>query len=109
MATVPTPVFARRTSSVGVLACWPGRGPPVTSWQELRNEARDDGLARRAELGLLLLLQQGIAELEQVRTGQHGQGVDGEPGRPRQVDVARLVRGAGLRGRAHPRTYRVGK
>ena len=48
---------------------------------------------RRSELGLLLLLQHRIGELEQVRTGQHGQGVDGEPGRPRQVDVARRQAG----------------
>ena len=48
---------------------------------------------RRAELGLLLLLQQGVGELEQVRTGQHGQGIDGKPGRPRQVDVTRRQAG----------------
>jgi hypothetical protein len=33
----------------------------------------------RARTALLLLLQQGIGELEQVGPGQHGQGVDGEP------------------------------
>jgi formate/nitrite transporter FocA (FNT family) len=60
----------------------------VTSIRLLQVPHRVAEERAEASLGLLLLLQPGVAELEQVRARQDHQGVDREARRPREVDEA---------------------
>src|SRR5690242_20733426 len=100
MATVPTPGSAWRTSSVRIVTCWPGRAP-VTSWQELRDEARavvsarlPGGDPRRGRLrprdaGSAQVHGEGFADLEKYR----GAGRSFAMGLADFIKVYRFLRG----------------